>query len=125
MTNKLKTKIKLKELKDILEAQVLWGEELLSIEINSVFASDLMSDVLAFVEEGSLLLSGLVNQQIVRTAEMAGIAVVCTVRGKLPQPEAIALSKEKNIPLLATNLSMYEACGRLYKKSLRGCNENK
>lgn len=125
MTNKFKTNTKLEDLKNILGAQVLCGEGLLSAEIKSVFASDLMSDVLAFVKEDSLLITGLVNQQVVRTAEMAGIAAICFVRGKVPQEEAIMLSKEKDIPLLATELSMYESCGRLHKRGLHGYDEIK
>ena len=125
MTNKLKSNTKLEDLKNILDAQVLWGEDLLSAEIKSVSASDLMSDVLAFVKEDSLLLTGLVNQQVVRTAEMAGIAAICFVRGKVPPEETIMLAKEKKIPLLATELSLYEASGRIHKKGLHGYDEIK
>jgi predicted transcriptional regulator len=125
MTNKLKTHAKLEYLKNILGAQVLCGEELLSVEIKSISASDLMSDVLAFVKEDSLLLTGLVNQQVVRTAEMAGIAAICFVRGKVPPEETIMLAKEKNIPLLATELSLFEASGRIYKRGLHGYDEIK
>ena len=125
MTGKLKTNVKLEELKNILEAQVLCCESSLSVEIKSVSASDLMSDVLAFVKEDSLLLTGLVNQQVVRTAEMAGIAAICFVRGKVPPEETIMLAKEKKIPLLATELSLYEASGRIHKKGLHGYDEIK
>ncbi len=125
MTNKLKTNVKLEDLKDILGAQVLCCDNLLSAEIKTVSASDLMSDVLAFVKEDSLLITGLINQQVVRTAEMAGIAAICFVRGKVPQDETVKLAKEKNIPLLATELSMYEACGRLHKRGLHGYHETK
>jgi len=125
MTNKFKIDAKLEDLKNILGAQVLWGEGLLSVEIKSVSASDLMSDVLTFAKEDSLLVTGLVNQQVVRTAEMAGIVAICFVRGKVPPEETIILAKEKNVPLLATELSMYKACGKLYEKGLHGYNEIK
>jgi predicted transcriptional regulator len=125
MTNESKTKIRLEDLEDILDAQVICREDLLPIEINSVSASDLMSDVLTFVNEDSLLLTGLTNMQVVRTAEMAGIAAICFVREKMPPEETITLAKEKNIPLLATELSMYEACGRLHKRGLHGYDEIK
>ena len=125
MTNKLKNNAKLEDLKNILDAQILWGKGLLFVEIKSVSASDLMSDVLAFVKEDSLLLTGLVNQQVVRTAEMAGITAICFVRGKVPPEETIRLAKEKNIPLLVTTLSMFESCGRLYKKGLRSGDETR
>jgi len=88
-----------------------------------VLASDLMSDVLTSIIEGSLLVTGLVHQQVVRTAEMSGIAAICFVRGKMPPQETVQLAKEKNIPLFATELSMYEACGRLHKRGLHGCDE--
>ena len=125
MTNNPKLKMKLDELKDILEAQVLSGNDFLSIKIETVFASDMMSNVLAFAKEDSLLLTGLINQQVVRTAEMAGIAAICFVRGKTPPEKTIILAKEKNIPLLATELSMYKACGILHKEGLQGYDEVK
>ena len=117
--------MKLKELKDILDAEVLCGDDQLSKEIEMVCGSDLMSDVLAFIKTDSLLLTGLINPQVVRTAEMAEIAAICFVRGKRPQQEAIELANEKNIPLLATKLSMFKSCGRLYKRGLCGCDETK
>ena len=120
MTSESKIGARLEELITILDAQISCGEDLLSVEIKSVSASDLMSDVLAFAKEDSLLITGLINQQVVRTAEMAGIAAICFVRGKVPQEEMILLAKEKNIPLLATELSMYEACGKLRKRGLHG-----
>jgi predicted transcriptional regulator len=125
MTNKLDNNTKLEELKEILEAQVIGSEGVSFVEIKSVSASDLMSDVLAFVKEDSLLVTGLVNQQVVRTAEMAGIAAICFVREKMPQEETIMLAKEKNIPLLATELSLFEASGRIYKRGLHGYDEIK
>ena len=118
MTNELKTTITLKELKDILDCELLFGDDFLSMEIKTVFASDLMSDVLTFVKPGSLLLTGLTNPQVVRTAEMSDIALICFVYGKRPQEVTINLAKEKNTPLLMTDLSMYESCGRLFEKGL-------
>jgi predicted transcriptional regulator len=120
MTNKLQTTIKLDDLKDLVGARVIWGGDLLSTEIQLVSASDLMSDVLTCIIEGSLLVTGLVNPQVIRTAEMSGIAAICFVRGKMPPAETIELATEKNIPLLATDLSMYEACGRLHRRGLHG-----
>ena len=80
-----------------------------------------MSDVLAFTHPGTLLLTGLTNPQVVRTAEVAGIVAVVFVRGKVPPPETVALAEERGIPLLATHHSLYEACGRLYAAGLPGC----
>ena len=123
MTSELQTNIKLEELKSILDARVICGEDLLFTEIQLVSASDLMSDVLTCIIEGSLLITGLVNVQVVRTAEMSGIAAICFVRGKVPPEDTILLAKEKKIPLLATELSMYETCGRLHKRGLHGYDE--
>ena len=83
--------------------------------------ADLMSDVLAFTHAGTLLLTGLTNPQVVRTAEMAEIVAIVFVRGKLPPPETVALAEEKGIPLLASKYTMYEACGRLYRAQLPSC----
>ncbi len=83
--------------------------------------ADLMSDVLAFTHAGTLLLTGLTNPQVVRTAEMAGILAIVFVRGKLPPAETIALAQEKGIPLLASKYTMYESCGRLYQRGLASC----
>jgi predicted transcriptional regulator len=83
--------------------------------------ADLMSDVLAFTHAGTLLLTGLTNPQVVRTAEMAGIRAIVFVRGKYPPPETIALAEQKGIPLLASRYTMYETCGRLYQTGMPGC----
>lgn len=117
--------MKLKEIKNILEAEMLYGDEYLNKEIKVAYGSDLMSDVLTFVKSGSLLLTGLTNAQVIRTAEMAEIVAVCFVNGKKPQQETIELAREKNIPLLATKLFMYECCGRLHKKDLSGGDDSK
>jgi hypothetical protein len=81
-------------------------------------AADLMSDVLAFAEADSLLLTGLTNLQVVRTAEMAGIRAIVFVRGKVPPEETVCLASEIGIPLFRTRYTMYEACGRLYGAGL-------
>ncbi len=117
--------MKLEEIKDILGGEVLCGEDCLNKEIEMIYGSDLMSDVLTFVKSDSLLLTGLTNAQVVRTAEMAEIGAICFVNNKRPQEETIILANEKKIPLLATKLFMYECCGRLYKKGLSGTDESK
>jgi len=86
--------------------------------IRAVCAADLMSDVLAFAEPGCLLLTGLCNPQVIRTAEMADINAVMFVHGKAPTADTIALAESKSIPLLSTSLSMFEVCGRLYQSQL-------
>lgn len=95
----------------------------LRTEIQTGCGSDLMSDVLAFIKSGSLLLTGLTNPQAVRTAEIVDVKAICFVRGKSPSQETIRLAEAKSMPLLVTRLPMFEACGRLYKSGLPGCSE--
>lgn len=113
--------MKLEEAKRILECEVITGEDRLDTEIKMVCGCDLMSDVLAFAKADALLLTGLANRQAVRTADVADIRAVVFVRGKRPEEEAIALAKEKGLPVLITDLLLYEACGRLYAQGLPGC----
>ncbi len=115
----------LKELRDILGAEVLYGNNHLNKEIKLAYGSDLMSDVLTFVKSGSLLLTGLTNTQTVRTAEIAEIGAICFVNNKRPQEETIKLADAKDVPVLATKLFLYECCGRLYKKGLPCGNDSK
>ncbi len=113
--------MRLKQVSEILEAEVLVGEKNPDLEIKMVCGADLLSDVLAFTKPGSLLLIGLTHPQVVRTAEIAEIKAVCFVRGKRPPDETIELAKKSNITLLCTSLLMYESCGRLYSHDLPGC----
>ena len=115
----------LKELRDILDAEVLYGNNHLNQEIKTAYASDLMSDVLTFVKSGSLLLTGLKSTQTMRTAEMAEIGAICFVNNKRPLEEMMKLANEKDIPILATKLFLYECCGRVYKKGLPGVYDSK
>jgi len=107
--------------KEILDAEVLTGEtdrQLSEIELLSACGSDLMSDVLAFVKHQGMLLTGLVNPQVVRTAEMMDICAICFVRGKKPSDDIIQLAKQRNLILLTTDCPLYIACGKLYKNGL-------
>ncbi len=117
----------LSDIKSILDAEVLSGEDkeqLNKKDIHTACGCDLMSDVLAFVKDQSLLLTGLINAQVIRTAEMMDIVAVCFVRGKTPTEDVIELAKEKDITLLRTNYPLYVACGMLYSEGLRGrCND--
>ncbi len=112
--------MRLREIREALEAEVLCGEGRLGLNIGMACACDLMSDVLAFTRPHSLLLTGLTNPQVVRTAEMAELAAVCFVRGKEPEAETVRLAVEKGIPLLRTRLPMLESCGRLFARGLAG-----
>lgn len=111
----------LREIKEILDAEVLVGEKSLDLEVEMACGADLLSDVLTFTERGSLLLTGLAYPQVIRTAEIAGIKAICFVRGKHPTDEMIESAEKEGIPLLCTSLLMYESCGRLYTHDLPGC----
>ena len=113
----------LEDVKRILEAEVIVGDEFLHRDVGTGCGSDLMSDVLAFVKPDCLLLTGLTNPQVVRTAEMADLGSVCFVRGKRPDKQTVKLARAKNIPLLTTPLSMFESCGRLYQEGVTSCFE--
>ena len=109
----------LNEIKRILNAVVISKEEDMSLNIARAYCADLMSDVLAFSITDSLLITHLTNAQVIRTAEVADVKTIVFVQSKRPDIETIALADTKNIPLLVTDLSMYETCGKLYEKGLR------
>jgi len=110
--------MKLCEIKNILNATVLCGDEFLEQEVHAVCGSDLMSDVLAFVKNQSVLLTGLINPQVIRTAEMMDMCCVIILRGKTPDELLVKLAKDKDIVLMVTNHNMYSACGKLYSRGL-------
>ncbi len=112
--------MKLSEVKEILDARVLSGEAFLDREVDSAFGSDLMSDVLAFVNDRVMLLTGLVNPQVVRTAEMMDITAIVFVRGKCPDDKIIELAEAKNMVIMTTNHTLYVASGKLYTNGLAG-----
>jgi predicted transcriptional regulator len=105
--------ITLAEVRDILRAEVLNGDDL-SIKVEAVGAADLLSDVLATSRMGTLLLTGLISTQVIRTAVVADLCGVVFVRGKKPGEEILSLARESGIPVLGTPLKMFEAAGRLY-----------
>jgi len=115
-----KTKMTLKEIKKLLQAEVITGDDCLDMEITSAGGSDLMSDVLAFGKPGILLLTGLSNAQSVRTANIIDAKAIVYVRGKKPDKIGIELAREKGIPLLSTKYMMYTACGLLFSHGLSG-----
>jgi predicted transcriptional regulator len=90
-----------------------------SIELKSACGADLLSDVMAFVKDSGLLLTGLVNIQVIRTAELLDLKAIIFVRGKQPTPEMIRMADEAGIPLASTKLSMFLSCGRLFEAGLR------
>ena len=110
----------IKEISELLHADVLCCEENTSHEVHTACGSDMMSDVLAFVKNQSVLLTGLCNPQVVRTAEMMDIVCIVFVRGKQPDENMLELATERGIPLLSTKHRMFNACGLLYDHGLRG-----
>ncbi len=110
----------LHQIKEFLNAEVLTESSDQNIDIKVAKASDLMSDVLRFSGPGKLLLTGLTNTHVIRTCEIASICAVVFVRGKEPPGETVELGKKCNISILTTNLSMFESCGILFSKGLRG-----
>lgn len=112
--------MKLSDVRDILGAEVLTGEEFLGNEVNSACGCDLMSDVLAFVKDRALLLTGLMNPQVIRTAEMMDITAIIFVRGKRPEDALVGMAKMKDMVLMSTEYPLYIACGMLYKNGLNG-----
>lgn len=108
---------------EILEAKMIVGEEQADIDVRYAFGSDLMSDVLAYAVEDSnhsVLLTGLINNQVIRTAEMLDLRAVVFVRGKKPTDEVIELARENNLVLICTAKTMYESAGMLYSNGLQG-----
>ena len=112
--------MKISTIKDLLEARVIAGEEHLGKHVYSACGSDMMSDVLAYVKDQAVLVTGLVNTQVIRTAEMMDMVCIVFVRSKLPTPEMISLALESGLVLLATDKRMYDACGILYSSGLVG-----
>ena len=110
----------IRELVEILDGSVLVDSHDPEEEVPRGGAADLMSDVLAFGTDGMVLMTGLTNPQVVRTAEMAGINVIVFVRDKRPPPETLDLASESEITVIITGYTMYEACGRLYQAGLPG-----
>ena len=113
----------LREIGELLDAEVLIGKDQLDMEIKVAFVADLMSDVLAFATAGSILITGLTNPQVVRTVSVLDIAAIIMGRGKMPSSETFRLAEELNIPILSTKYILFEVCGRLYAEGIRGCIE--
>ena len=110
--------MKLETVINLLDAKVLSKKDCLETEVFAACGSDLMSDVLAFVKDQALLLTGLVNSQVVRTAEMMDMKAIVFVRGKLPGDDILELADEADIAILSTELPLYVSCGKLYSEGL-------
>lgn len=115
--------MKIKEVTEILNARAYTDNADYETEFATACASDLMSDVLAFVKDQALLLTGLLNAQVVRTAEMMDMKAVIFVRGKEPSEDIIKMANQKDIMLFTTEYPLYIACGKLFDAGLTGDGE--
>ena len=112
--------MKLSEIKNILKAEVISGDQYLDRTITGGGAADLMDDILAAAAEGAALLTGLTAEHTLRSAKVAGVSAIVFVRGKRPEQHLISMARTYEIPLLRTDYSLFVACGRLYIEGLRG-----
>ena len=110
--------MKIKEIGNLLDAVCLTGENHLDSEVISACCSDMMSDVLAYVKDQGVLITGLINPQVIRTASMMDMICIVFARGKTPTEEMIELANECGITVLATKKRAFEACGALYSAGL-------
>ena len=112
--------MKITEIMRILDARVLCGEDWLDQEVSTACGSDLMSDVLAFVKEKTVLITGLTNIHVIRTAEMLDIHCIVFARGKVPGEDVLEEARELGIVVLTTRHTTYTTCGLLYQAGIRG-----
>ena len=116
--------MKISDIQQILEAKLLTPGLDMECEVLNAFGSDMMSDVLAFVKNQAVLLTGLTNPQVVRTAIMMDMSCIVFVRGKQPDDTVQEMAQEAGIVVLLTKYTMFTASGRLYENGLRdGMNE--
>ena len=109
----------IRDIISILDAQIITASNL-DLEVKTACGSDMMSDVLAFVKDQSVLLTGLLNPQVIRTAEMMDMRCIIFVRGKEPEQSMIDLAHDMGITLLNTKYRLFTACGKLYANGLQG-----
>jgi predicted transcriptional regulator len=112
--------MKLREIRDLLQCEVLAGDDSLSIDVQQVVASDGMSEILAFAKSKELMVTGLTNIQSIRTADFAGCCAVLYCRGKRPDNRVIEYARNKKIPVLVTRMIMFDICALLASKGLKG-----
>lgn len=115
--------MKISDLQTLLDAKVLCCEENIGRHVYSACGCDLMSDVLAYVKDQAVLLTGLVNSQVIRTAEMMDMICIVFVRSKMPSEDMLELARENGIVIMSTDKRLYEACGLLYLNGLTGKNK--
>ena len=112
--------MKVTQMARLLSAKTLIEGHFKDQEITSAFCSDLMSDVLAFVNENTVLITGLTNPHVIRTSEMLDLKCIVFVRGKVPGEDVIEEAEELGITVLSTEMTAFTSCGMLYEAGLRG-----
>lgn len=112
--------MKLSEIVHTLDGAFLIEPDRMDKEITACGASDLMSDILAGLSEGCLLLTGLTTVQVIRTALVAGVGAIVFVRGKKPPKEVVEMARVQGLPLISSPYSMFVSCGRLHACNLTG-----
>ena len=112
--------MKISEIKHILDATVLYGEDLMDKVIVAAGAADLMEDVLAAAAKGCVLLTGVTTNHVIQTAKIVGVGALVIVRGKRPSEEFTDMARTYDIPLLLSKHSLFVACGKLYMNGIRG-----
>ncbi len=117
--------MKLSEIIEALDGKLLTGDEFLEKDITTCGASDLMSDILAGLSEGCVLLTGLTTIQVIRTAMVANVGAVVFVRDKTPPAAVVELAEENQLPLISSPYSMFVSCGRLHACELTGLDGNR
>ena len=110
--------MKISEIRDLLDAELLCGREHLDYDVESACCSDMMSDVLAYVKDQGVLITGLINPQVIRTANMMDMVCIVFVRSKAPTEEMLELAKECGIVVMGSDKRAYEACGILWENGL-------
>ena len=111
--------MKVRDIIAVLEGNLLTGAELLDVDIEAAFGADLMSDVMAYVNESVMLLTGLINPQSIRTADLMDIRVIVFVRGKVPGAEMVSEAQKNGMAVITTRHSMFISCGILYERGIR------
>lgn len=112
--------MRLHDVRDILQCEVLTEGDDLTVDVQYVVASDGMSEILAFAKSRELMITGLTNVQAIRTADIAGVSAVVFCRGKRPDARVIEVAKKKRIPVFVTKMVMFDICAILYNKGLKG-----
>lgn len=112
--------MRLSEVAEALEAEVLLGDGMLEAEVAAAGAADMVSDVLFFGRPGMLLLTGLTKVSVVRAAQVADLSAIVFVRGKRPDEVTVELARDLGLPVMLTSHSLYDSCGRLYARGLPG-----